>query len=115
MNDLLRLLQEYQRDLSADDGSVDYFASLFSRGVELLDLDDEAVAMKFSASRPTASRWRRGKSAPVPALRRQVIRELSNDVAARIKRFETRADAVGGYDSDARGQPQSDSGKTASA
>lgn len=115
MNELLELLKAYESDLRADDGSAEGFASLFSRGVELLDLDDEAIAMKFSASRSTASRWRRGKSGPVPALRRQVMAQLVRDVGERIKRFETRASAVGGYDADTRTRNDSDPGPLSAA
>ena len=97
MEDLRQLFQHVLRRLRGFDGSAEQFSGLFTESVELLDLSDDDVARQLNASRPTASRWRRGRSVPTEHLRREIASFLAGLIERRIARFEKREAACGGY------------------
>lgn len=92
MNEFLQLLIEYRAKIDAVSGDVTppEFSMLFSEGVELFSLTDETVAELFSASRPTANRWRNGVSAPALAMRKLVLGKLRERADRRIRSLERR-------------------------
>jgi hypothetical protein len=48
------------------------FARFFSRAMDVLALDVTEIALEFSASRPTVTRWRNAVNAPHPAMRASI-------------------------------------------
>ena len=61
------------------------FAPLFQKGCALLELDDEAAARVFDTSRPTVSRWRRGKMVPPAAW--LILRFMGEEIEARVRQL----------------------------
>lgn len=61
------------------------FTTIFARGCLLLELDDDEAARLFDTSRPTVSRWRRGKVVPPSA--KLVLRFLHDAVDARATKY----------------------------
>jgi hypothetical protein len=59
---LIELLHELEAVTKAN--SMLVFSGLFSKGVELLKLDDRAIAEEFDASMPTIRRWKNGETVP---------------------------------------------------
>ena len=89
MKKFLALLNDYRGRLDANvDAAPERFSDLFAEGVEYLRLEDNEIAERFSASRPTANRWRNGKSAPALGMRKLIISELEKITSARIRKLK---------------------------
>jgi hypothetical protein len=72
-----------------NDISRDKFTALFALAVTVLELDDEAAALRFKTSRPSISRWTNGQSAPHAVARPYVFRELRKVANERIRRLDS--------------------------
>lgn len=68
-----------------EDVTAEQFASFFSVAVDILGLKDSEIADMFSASRPTAERWKCGKSVPSAFLRTLVVMRLASEIAIRFE------------------------------
>lgn len=64
----------------------DRFTHLFSKGCDLLELDDDDAARAFDTSRPNASRWRRGKVVPPAAS--MVLKFLREQVDQKVRKLK---------------------------
>ncbi len=77
MNKIMNELEAYSRELrSADISNVKTFYALLNQGMHFLRLTDKDIAHEFGASRPTVTRWRNGKNAPHPAVRKVIFNWL---------------------------------------
>ena len=84
LTDLITALM--QADVKDDDA----FARLVSASMLKLHLEDKDLALEFSASRPTVTRWRNGTNAPHPAMRKPIFQYLQARLE-KVKRQEERA------------------------
>lgn len=66
----------------------DAFTDLYCLTCELLEYDDAQAAEVFDTSRPTASRWRRGKVIPPAA--RLVLKFAREEVDGKLKKLKQR-------------------------
>jgi hypothetical protein len=69
---------------SADLDDVEVFVAHLKRGMELLELDAEAVAQLVDVPRPSVERWLAGETTPSPVVRGLVYAELSEQAVARF-------------------------------
>jgi hypothetical protein len=81
----MRPLEQLLRDLQAvtAENTKGQFTLLFSKGCELLELDDRAAAASFDTSVPNASRWRRG--VVVPPAASIILKRLTRLVEAALE------------------------------
>ncbi len=88
--EFLTALVAYKKRIDAVPSEVtpDVFSEVFAEGVEVHSLTDQEVAERFSASRPTANRWRNGKSAPAPGYRKLIVGDLKTLTNKRIREVE---------------------------
>lgn len=62
---VLIILKEYQIELkTAIASDRNKFYALLNKGIELLKITDEDIALRFSMSLPGVSRWKNGRTAP---------------------------------------------------
>ncbi|MBU1091266.1 hypothetical protein KKA27_00100, partial [Patescibacteria group bacterium] len=52
------------------------FQELFNLGAETFSLDDDYIARKLDVSRSTVERWKKGETAPVPTIRKTILKRL---------------------------------------
>ena len=70
-------LTNYSDELrSADTSNEKVFQELLNSGMKLMMMNDEDIAYQFGVSRPTVTRWRNGKNAPHPAMRKVIFNWL---------------------------------------
>lgn len=62
--------------LEAADTDTKTFHALLAEAAAFLKTTDGNMAQRVYVSRPTFLRWRRGKNAPLPAMRKLVYKEL---------------------------------------
>lgn len=87
-DEFLKLIENLTTAI-AGDSSKDQFQQLLLTAMRLLDLNDEEVAVRFRASRPTVTRWRNGSNTPHAALRPAVYEWLLTVAKARLNRFDS--------------------------
>ena len=69
------LMHEIGKVSEENDG---IFGQLVDRAMTMIPMTDGELAMLFSASRPTVTRWRKGTDVPHTAMRRPIYNELLN-------------------------------------
>lgn len=80
-------LREYQKALrSVKLEDKEEFYQLFAMGLNLLNLPDDDVSVEFSVSRPTVNRWKNGRNAPHPLMRKPIYDWLEKRTTYLIKR-----------------------------
>ncbi|HEX4337727.1 MAG TPA: hypothetical protein VH062_17555 [Polyangiaceae bacterium] len=77
------------KDLKARIEGVDLqdagaFHEIVGEGMLLLRLDDTQLARQFDMSRPSVNRWRSGRNAPHPSIRKHVYAFFKKKVAKLI-------------------------------
>lgn len=87
-DEFLKLIEKLKAAIVGE-SSKDEFQQLLLTAMRLLDLNDEEVAVRFRASRPTVTRWRNGSNAPHAALRPAVYEWLLAAAKARLHRFDS--------------------------
>jgi len=93
MRDEFLKLIEHLKAAIVGESSKDDFRQLLLTAMLLLDLNDEEVAVRFRASRPTVTRWRNGSNAPHAALRPAVYEWLLAATKGRLQRFDSLSEA----------------------
>ena len=63
--------------MTDEDIDKETFRKLFCEAAERLNLTDVQISEHFSASIPTAKRWRSGASAPMPGVRKIIIEAIN--------------------------------------
>jgi transcriptional regulator with XRE-family HTH domain len=80
-------LEEFQSVLAeADPHDSDLFRDIISAGVDLLSLPLKALADEFGVSPASITRWRQGKNAPHPTVRKLMYRWMSKRIATVLLR-----------------------------
>ena len=73
-----------------EDSSRPEFTELFRDAALILELMDDDLARLFKISRPTASRWRSGDSAPHPVGRKAVFDVLGHEAKRKRRAIDGR-------------------------
>lgn len=71
------------------------FASLLSDAISLLNLQLKDVAEQFAVSPASVTRWRQGRNAPHPALRRPIYRWLKRRTMLYRRELARREESAG--------------------
>jgi transcriptional regulator with XRE-family HTH domain len=71
---------------NADPQDSELFRDVISAGVDLLSLPLKALADEFGVSPASITRWRQGKNAPHPAVRRLMYGWMSKRIATVLRR-----------------------------
>jgi hypothetical protein len=87
-DEFIKLIEKLEAAIGHE-SSKDEFQQILLTAMRLLDLNDEAVAVRFRASRPTITRWRNGSNAPHAALRPAVYEWLLAQTKGRLQRFDS--------------------------
>lgn len=79
---------------------VDYedapaFHRIVSEALALLEIADADLASRFNMSRPSVNRWKNGRNAPHPAVRRPVYEFFTKQASRAIDAEEARESRVG--------------------
>ncbi len=84
------LLNALQTANVADDAA---FHNCVSMAFNLIVLSEDELARKFSVSRPSINRWKNGRSAPHPAMRKHVYAWLKRRVTLELEKNAPRTDS----------------------
>ena len=80
-------LEEFQGVLArADPQDPELFRDIVSAGVDLLSLPLKALADEFGVSPASITRWRQGKNAPHPTVRKLLYGWMSKRIATVLRR-----------------------------
>lgn len=82
----LQELRSYRDALCSPEAVGEPFPRLVAQGLTLLGLSDAEVAREFDLSRPSVTRWRDGKAAPHPAMRRHVLAYLVGKIDRALRK-----------------------------
>lgn len=91
MRDELLKLIAMLKYASTGESSKNEFLELLQHAIKLLNLSDDAIAIRFHASRPAVARWKNGSNAPHAALRSAVYEGLLTEATYWMQRFEQTA------------------------
>jgi predicted transcriptional regulator len=78
-----KLLNNILNDIKLANNDLD-FRSILNKIAEIFSFNDLNLAQILSVSRPTISRWRKGKSYPHIGMRNMVYRELEKLISNEI-------------------------------
>jgi transcriptional regulator with XRE-family HTH domain len=75
-------------------GDDEMFRACVADTLAMLNVEDIDFANELAVSRSTVNRWKHGKAAPHPAMRKPVYAALKRRVSARLRQDKLRAEAV---------------------
>lgn len=74
-------LRDLKKTLQTDQHSDDaVFSAAVAQSMALLALSDGEIAAEFDMSRPSVNRWRNGRAAPHPAVRKHVFKFFAKKI-----------------------------------
>lgn len=73
---------------SSSEEECSEFDSLIAASQGLLDLDDANMATLLKVSRPTISRWTRGKTSPHPVVRNAMFSVLIKSAQSKVRSLQ---------------------------